>query len=101
MEEPAPAPREPRDAGGPAEREAPDPRVEREVDGLRLVIDRDLCVGFADCIAEAPDAFDLDDEGIAVFTDPGQVSRARLLDACAACPVDAITVLEDGVAIIP
>ena len=80
---------------------APDPRSEREVDGLRIVIDRDLCVGFADCVAEAPDAFDIDDGGIAVLTQPEKAGRVRLLDACAACPVDAITVFEDGVAIIP
>lgn len=78
-----------------------DTRVEREVHGLRIVIDRDLCVGFADCVAEAPDAFDIDDEGIAVLTEPGKAGRVRLLDACASCPVDAITVYEDGVAIIP
>lgn len=80
---------------------ASDNRVERQVDGLRVVIDRDLCVGFADCVAEAPDAFDIDDEGIAVLTEPHRAGRVRLLDACAACPVDAITVYEDGVAIIP
>lgn len=80
---------------------ATDPGAEREVDGLRVVIDRDLCVGFADCVAEAPDAFEIDDEGIAVLTTPEKAGRARFLDACAACPVDAITVYEDGVAIIP
>jgi len=78
-----------------------DPLVEREVHGVRVVIDRDLCVGFGDCVTEAPDAFDLDDEGIAVFTTPQESSKTCLLDACASCPVDAITVFEDGVAIIP
>lgn len=78
-----------------------DPRVERETQGLRIVIDRDLCVGFGDCVEEAPDAFTLDDEGVAVFTAPDLVSKSRLLDACASCPVDAIVVYEDGIAIIP
>lgn len=81
--------------------ESGDPRAERRFADLRLLIDRDLCVGFADCVAEAPDAFEIDEEGIAVFKAPESVSRGRLLDACAACPVDAITVYEDGVAIIP
>ena len=80
---------------------AADPRTEREAHGLRIVIDRDLCVGFADCIAEAPLAFDLDEEGIAVFVDPEAAAKDELLQACATCPVDAITVFEDGVAIIP
>ena len=78
-----------------------DPRVERETQGLRIVIDRDLCVGFGDCVAEAPDAFELDDEGVAVFTTPDLAAKSRLLDACASCPVDAIVVYENGVAIIP
>lgn len=82
--------------------EAPaDPRIEREVHGLRAVIDRDLCVGFGDCIEEAPEAFDLDEDGIAVFTGPEHASRARFVEACATCPVDAITVWEDGVEIVP
>jgi ferredoxin len=78
-----------------------DPRTDRVVHGLRVVIDRDLCVGFGDCVTEAPVAFDLDDEGIAVLTMPEEVHRSVLMDACAACPVDAITVYEDGVAVIP
>jgi ferredoxin len=78
-----------------------DPRIERNVYGCRITIDRDLCVGFGDCVTEAPDAFDLDEDGIAVLTNPEAASRSRVLDACATCPVDAITVYEDGVAIIP
>jgi len=73
----------------------------RLIGRLRLEIDRDLCVGFGDCATESPQSFRLDDEGIAVFATPESVDRATLLDACAACPVDAITVFEDDVAIIP
>ncbi|MXW56182.1 MAG: ferredoxin [Gemmatimonadales bacterium] len=94
------------DGGGPAGDAgegtvAPDPSVEREVHGLRAVIDRDLCVGFGDCIEEAPEAFDLDEDGVAVFTGPEHASRKRFIEACASCPVDAITVLEDGIEIVP
>ena len=78
-----------------------DPTVEREVHGLRAVIDRDLCVGFGDCIEEAPEAFDLDEDGVAVFTAPEHASRKRFVEACASCPVDAVTVWEDGVEIVP
>lgn len=74
----------------------------RVAHGLTLEIDRDLCVGFGDCIGEAPEAFELDGDGIAVFTGPEAVPRWRLLDACAACPVDAITVRDaDGERIVP
>ena len=68
---------------------------ERRVAGLRLKIDRELCVGFADCIEGAPEAFRLDKENVAVFTAPETVERERLLAACDACPVDAITVWDE------
>jgi ferredoxin len=75
---------------------------ERAVHGLRVVIDRDLCVGFGDCVEEAPHAFRLDEESVAVFADPATVDRAALLRACDACPVDAITVYDDtGTQIVP
>ena len=37
--------------------------------GLTIRIDRLICVGFGDCIEASPEAFELDDEGIAVFRD--------------------------------
>lgn len=74
----------------------------RRVDGLEVRIDRDLCVGFGDCIAAAPEAFELDDDGIAVFLRPENVSRETLLEACTSCPVDAITVRDErGELLVP
>ncbi len=73
-----------------------DEHDERTLHGLRVRIDRTLCVGFADCIDAAPGAFSLDDEGIAVFVTPPAVAREQLLAACDACPVDAITVWDEG-----
>lgn len=70
-------------------------RETRRVGDLTVEIDRTLCVGFADCITTAPEAFELDAEGIAVFKRPEEVPRWRLLEACAACPVDALTVLDE------
>lgn len=75
---------------------------EQQVGGLRVRIDRNLCVGFGDCIEGAPEAFALDSEGLAVFKTPGAVERARLLAACDACPVDAITVWDEaGTEVVP
>ena len=75
---------------------------ERTVHGLRIVIDRDQCVGFGDCATEAPEGFKLDAETIATFLEPDQVERERLLRACEACPVDAITVYDEtGSQIVP
>src|SRR5216684_1913274 len=75
---------------------------ERSVGELRVRIDRTLCVGFGDCITEAPEAFVLDESGTAVFVKPDAVDRERLLRACDSCPVDAITVWNaNGTQIVP
>ena len=68
---------------------------ERIIHGLRVRIDRELCVGFGDCVTEAPGAFQLDDAGVARFENPEQTPREMLLRACNACPVDAVTVWDD------
>ena len=72
------------------------------VHALRVHIDRSLCVGFGDCVTEAPEAFTLDEEGVVVFVSPERVERERLLRACEVCPVDAITVWDaEGNQIVP
>lgn len=77
--------------------------VERRVGGLTVRIDRLLCVGFGDCIDDAPEAFQLDDDGVVAFREGATGSeRERLVRACGACPVDALTVLdEDGRQLAP
>lgn len=73
-----------------------DPRPRRAtVHDLRIEIDMDLCVGFGDCVDVAPEAFELDEDGIAFLTAPDDFDRATLLDACRSCPVDAI-IARDG-----
>ena len=75
---------------------------ERAVGELRVRIDRTLCVGFGDCITEAPEAFVLDESGTAIFLNLDGVERERLLRVCDSCPVDAITVWnENGAQIVP
>lgn len=84
------------------ERETLDDQVERTVGGLRVRIDRALCVGFGECVTEAPEAFALDGEDIVVFLNPEQVDRERLLRACDLCPVDALTVWDEtGKQVVP
>jgi ferredoxin len=80
----------------------PADECERVVHGLRIQIDRALCVGFGDCIEEAADAFRLDGEDVVVFLAPERVDRERLLRACDACPVDALTVWDaEGTRLVP
>lgn len=76
---------------------------EKTIGELTVRIDRLICVGFGDCIDVSPEAFELDDEGIATFR-PGVegVSPEELIESCESCPVDALTVVDArGVQIVP
>lgn len=76
--------------------------LERTVGTLRVRIDRTLCVGFGECVTEAPEAFVLNGEDIVVFVNPERVERERLVRACDLCPVDALTVWDEtGRQIVP
>lgn len=75
---------------------------EREVYGLRIRIDRTLCVGFGECVEAAPEAFRLDGQDVVEFAAPQNVSREELLRACQACPVDALSVFDsEGRQLVP
>lgn len=57
---------------------------------MQLIIDPDICVGYGECVAEAPDVVALDDTGCArvlVATVPSDQAQR----ICAACPVGAVT----------
>ena len=69
---------------------------ERTIEGLRVHIDRDLCVSFGDCIEAAPGVFEFDDEEIAVFVgETDTIGREVLIEACASCPVDALSAFDE------
>ena len=70
--------------------------MERRFGRILVRIDPTLCVGFGDCITEAADVFELDDEGVVRFRDvASEVTDAVLLAACSSCPVDALTAYDD------
>lgn len=76
--------------------------VQRRIGRLTLRIDRHLCVGFGDCITEAEELFELDDDGIVAFRDCPDPDEARVLRACSACPVDALVALDEhGIQLTP
>ncbi len=68
---------------------------ERIVGCLRVRIDRTLCVGFGDCITAAPAAFVLGDDDVVVFLSPESANPLQLVQACASCPVDALTAWDE------
>ncbi len=67
-----------------------------EANFVRVRIDRNLCTGLGNCVALAPDVFELDEDGKAVVLDPASVvDDDALLEAAESCPYDAIIILDD------
>ena len=60
-----------------------------------IEIDRDNCIGDGACCEVAPDTLELDDESIAVVTNPEGNSDDEIMEAAQSCPTDAI-ILKDN-----
>ena len=68
----------------------------------KIVIDRELCIGAATCLALAGKTFALDGENKAIVTEPRGDNDEDVLAATAGCPVNAILLYdEDGNRIVP
>ncbi|MFN8653356.1 MAG: ferredoxin [Gemmatimonadales bacterium] len=61
----------------------------------RILVNRELCESNAECVSLAPTVFELDDDELCVVTDPEGARKKRILDAARACPVDAITLIDE------
>ena len=60
----------------------------------QIKILRDMCIGAATCVAEAPNTFDLDDEDIAIIVSPDGDTEEDVLAAAQGCPTDAIVIID-------
>jgi ferredoxin len=70
--------------------------LERRLSGLTVRIDRTTCIGSGSCTKVAPEVFELDAGLVVTFTAaPPDIDRARLVEACSVCPVDALAAIED------
>ncbi len=70
---------------------------ELRISKLTVRIDRLICVSFETCVEVAPDLFQLDEDGIAIFTaDAAGASADLVLESCGSCPVDALQVLDES-----
>lgn len=68
----------------------------------KIVVDRELCIGAASCIALAGKTFRLDDENKAVIIEPRSDSDDDIHAAAASCPTNAIYLYdEDGNQVYP
>lgn len=63
---------------------------------LSIEINRDVCMGSGNCSFWAPGVFDLDDDGVAVVTDPEGEPEEKIILAAQGCPTQAISVSRDG-----
>lgn len=71
-------------------------QVERTTRDVTVRIERDACAAFEHCVEEAPEAFQLGDDGIASFSTPENVTKEQLIRACLACPVEALHAIDDN-----
>ncbi|PIS05593.1 MAG: ferredoxin [Candidatus Buchananbacteria bacterium CG10_big_fil_rev_8_21_14_0_10_42_9] len=68
----------------------------------KVKVVRDLCIGAASCVAIAPDAFELDDQNIAVVKELKTTDQETLMLAAKSCPTKAIIVeSEEGKQLFP
>ncbi len=65
------------------------------MDQSRVEVDRAICIGSGDCIRVAPQAFDLDSDGLAFVVDSGTTPLDALRLAVDSCPSGAIRMATD------
>jgi ferredoxin len=64
-------------------------------DGIRIEVDRDVCIGAGNCVRLARGVFALDDDEIATVVEPAMADAETLRRAERSCPTGAIAVLPD------
>ena len=63
---------------------------------MRLVVDLNKCLGYAQCVPLAPQVLKLlGEEAVAYDPNPDESQRQQVLRAAASCPVQAIIVEVD------
>jgi ferredoxin len=72
----------------------PSTPVESTKNQIAILVDRELCYGFGDCVDSAPGVFELDDEDKSVVVDPNAQPRDDIVMAAQDCPVDAIIITD-------
>ncbi|GAA4617734.1 ferredoxin [Saccharopolyspora hordei] len=61
---------------------------------MKVIVDKDACVGSGQCVLAAEDVFDQDDDGIAVLLqeNPSEERAEDVRQAAAVCPALAIRI---------
>ena len=80
----------------------PDEETKPGPAGLVVIVDREVCIGAADCVAVAPTVFRLDGKRRVTLLDPLSVDEKTIRRAAERCPTDAIILeTEDGEQVYP
>jgi ferredoxin len=76
--------------------------VDYQVGKLKVIVDRELCIGNQSCANVAPEVFELDGgQIVTVVAGAPATSRETLIEACEACPVSALMLIdEDGTTLV-
>lgn len=67
----------------------------------KIVVDQDACIGAASCTVVTPEVFKMNDEEIAVITDPNGADDDMLTMSAQSCPVLAIHLYEGDTKVFP
>jgi ferredoxin len=68
----------------------------------KIVIDRDLCIGAASCVAVSGETYELDGENKVVVKGPDAADDDAVIMAAESCPTKAILLFDkDGKQIFP
>ena len=70
--------------------------AEQPLAKYQIEIDCELCIGDQLCCTEAPEVFELNDDGIAIVKDPSGDPAEFVKQAAESCPVDAITLTDSA-----
>lgn len=62
---------------------------------VKIVADKEACVGAAACVGVAPEVFQLDEAFKVEIIDPEGADEDMILQAAEACPVQAIALFDD------
>ncbi len=70
--------------------------AERRIAGLAVRIDRNACIGTANCMKVAGAVFEFAEDQICSFrSHEVTIDRERMIEACRVCPVDALIVIDE------
>lgn len=64
---------------------------------MKVIVDKDICQGYALCVMDTPEVFDLDEDtgkSIVLQASPSEELRAKVETAVRNCPAKAITLQE-------